>query len=157
MDRINTICVVAALFGVTLSLAGLTMAVNRKTEPQILLVAPPVETINEWDVLRLAIIKTESNFDSTAVGSHNDIGLMQITPIYVDEVNRLLGEKRFTHSDAFDTDKALEMFELMQMFKNPEHDIDKAISLHNKSKAYAMRVKSNMEYVRTYEQIKNKL
>lgn len=146
-----------------IALAGLiSLGATSKDKPEIvvretIVEVPAVNTISEWDILKLAIIKTESEFDSTAVGSHNDVGLMQITPIYVQEVNRLLGEDRFTHEDAFDTMKALEMFEVMQFFRNPDHDIDLAISLHNKSKAYARRVKSNMEYIRTYEQIKGRI
>lgn len=112
------------------------------------------EEMDEWTTLKLAIIKTESEYDSTAVGRSRDIGLFQITPVYVAEVNRLLGQERFIHEDAFDTIKANEMFEILQAFRNPEHDIDKAIRLHNGGSAYARKVKDNMSYIRTYESVK---
>lgn len=111
------------------------------------------KNLTEWQLLELAIIKTESNFDSLAIGKTDDLGLFQITPIYVEEVNRILGEERFSHEDAFTPTKALEMFNIYQDYKNPTHDIDKAISLHNpKGKGvYAKKVKKNLALIKEYE------
>ena len=57
-------------------------------------------TLSEWEITQLALILTESQMDSLAVGKANDLGILQITPIFVDEVNRLVGKEQFTHQDA---------------------------------------------------------
>lgn len=111
------------------------------------------QPLNEWELMQLAIIQTESSFDSLAVGKRGDWGIIQITPIYVKEVNRILGEERFIHEDAFNPQKSLEMFSIMQSYYNPLNDIDLAIANHNPraTLAYSNRVKSNMEQIRVYE------
>ena len=58
-------------------------------------------TLSPWEELQMAIIYTESRFDPTAVGTCQDFGLYQMTPIYVQEVNRVAGTD-YAHTDAFD-------------------------------------------------------
>lgn len=111
--------------------------------------------LTEWEVMELAMAYTESKFNPSAVGKDKDYGILQITPIYVDEVNRLGGD--YSHADAFDIDKSLEMFEILQAHHNPERDIKKGISLHNKSKYYAMEVENNIALVRRMETARAKI
>ena len=110
-------------------------------------------TISEWETTQLALILTESQMDSLAVGKDNDLGILQITPIFVDEVNRLVGKDLFTHQDALSPEKSLQMLAIYQEHKNPSHDTDKAIQLHNPKGgyAYARKVKKNIARVKTYE------
>ena len=110
-------------------------------------------TISEWETTQLALILTESQMDSLAVGKDNDLGILQITPIFVDEVNRLVGKDIFTHQDALSPEKSLQMLAIYQEHKNPSHDTDKAIQLHNPKGgyAYARKVKKNIARVKTYE------
>lgn len=109
--------------------------------------------LSEWEKLQMAIIKTESEFDSLAVGKTKDLGIFQITPIYVEEVNRILGEKVYDHADALNPEKAVEMFSIYQNHKNPTLDIDKAIQKHNPNGGYgyAVEVKRNLAFINTYE------
>ena len=109
--------------------------------------------ISEWETTQLALILTESQMDSLAVGKDNDLGILQITPIFVDEVNRLVGKDIFTHQDALSPEKSLQMLAIYQEHKNPSHDTDKAIQLHNPKGgyAYARKVKKNIARVKTYE------
>ena len=109
--------------------------------------------LSEWETTQLALILTESQMDSLAVGKDNDLGILQITPIFVDEVNRLVGENLFTHQDALSPEKSLQMLAIYQEHKNPSHDTDKAIQLHNPKGgyAYARKVKKNIARVKTYE------
>lgn len=86
---------------------------------------------NQWDLFVLALIEVESENDPFAVGSYNDVGILQITPIYVKDVNRILGEDRYSLDHRTDIAKSLEMFEIMQVHYNPERDIERAIKLHN--------------------------
>ena len=114
-------------------------------------------TLSEWETTQLALILTESQMDSLAVGKANDLGILQITPIFVDEVNRLVGKDLFTHQDALSPEKSLQMLAIYQEHKNPTHDTDKAIQLHNPKGgyAYARKVKKNIARVKTYEHYRN--
>lgn len=113
----------------------------------------PDQHLSEWETTQLALILTESQMDSLAVGKANDLGILQITPIFVDEVNRLVGKDQFTHQDALSPEKSLQMLAIYQEHKNPSHDTDKAIQLHNPKGgyAYARKVKKNIARVKTYE------
>lgn len=122
--------------------------------------SPKVESmhqLSEWETTQLALILTESQMDSLAVGKDNDLGILQITPIFVDEVNRLVGKDQFTHQDALSPEKSLQMLAIYQEHKNPSHDTDKAIQLHNPKGgyAYARKVKKNIARVKTYEHYRN--
>ena len=108
------------------------------------------EQLSDWQVLLLAVAMTESEFYPTARASNDDWGILQITPVYVAEVNRVTGAN-YAHEDAWLSERSLEMFTALQDHHNPEHDIDKAIRLHNSNPWYAKRVKQNMEFVRRYE------
>ena len=113
--------------------------------------------LSEWETTQLALILTESQMDSLAVGKANDLGILQITPIFVDEVNRLVGKDQFSHQDALSPEKSLQMLAIYQEHKNPSHDTDKAIQLHNPKGgyAYARKVKKNISRVKTYEYYRN--
>ena len=113
--------------------------------------------LSKWETTQLALILTESQMDSPAVGKDNDLGILQITPIFVDEVNRLVGKDIFTHQDALSPEKSLQMLAIYQEHKNPSHDTDKAIQLHNPKGgyAYARKVKKNIARVKTYEYYRN--
>ena len=115
--------------------------------------AESMPDLSEWETTQLALILTESQMDSLAVGKDNDLGILQITPIFVDEVNRLVGKDIFTHQDALSPEKSLQMLAIYQEHKNPSHDTDKAIQLHNPKGgyAYARKVKKNIARVKTYE------
>lgn len=43
----------------------------------------------EWDLFLKALILVESEGNPNVVGKSNDVGILQITPIYVKEVNRI--------------------------------------------------------------------
>ena len=113
----------------------------------------PADTLSDWQMLQLAIALTESRCNPKAVGKTKDSGLLQITPIFVAEANRLAGTN-YTHEDAFDTTKSLEMFDIIQSHYNKERDIDKAIHLHNpggNAVGYAHKVQANITLVRRLE------
>lgn len=109
-----------------------------------------IKPLTEWDRFVKTLIFVESGGDSTAVGKSNDCGILQITPIYVAEVNRIQSLIRYSLEDRFSVKKSLEMFEIIQSYYNPNKDIDKAISLHNPraGKEYFNKIKTNL---RTHE------
>ena len=83
-----------------------------------------------WERFLKALILVESNGNPKAIGKTNDVGILQITPIYVKEANRLSG-KNFTLDDRYSVEKSLEMFSIIQNHYKPDKDIYMAIKLHN--------------------------
>ena len=105
---------------------------------------------SEWDIFIQALIQVESEGKSNAVGKTNDVGILQITPIYVKDVNRILGEERYTLAERTDIEKSLEMFEILQNHYNPSKSIDKAIKLHNPraGQSYRIKIMNKMELIK---------
>lgn len=104
----------------------------------------------EWDIFLEALIMKESNGDPQAIGKTQDVGILQITPIYVKEANRLSG-KGFTLEDRTSVEKSMEMFNIIQDYWNPDKNIDKAIKLHNPGAGpeYAEAIYKNMEIIKS--------
>lgn len=105
----------------------------------------------EWDIFIKALIQVESEGKADAVGKTNDVGILQITPIYVKDVNRIVGEERYTLSCRTDTEKSLEMFEIIQNHYNPKKDIEKAIKLHNPraGQSYRTKIMNQIEIIKS--------
>jgi len=75
---------------------------------------PIVEPIT-IDTLLNAVMAVESNFDTMAYNSkENAAGVLQIRPIMVREVNRLLGEDKYTLKDRWSKAKSIEMFNVIR-------------------------------------------
>lgn len=105
---------------------------------------------DDWSILIEALIQVESEGDRFAVGKANDVGVLQITPIYLKEVNRILQEDVYTLSERTDIDKSIEMFEIYQSRYNPGKSIEKAITLHNPraGKSYLNKVLSEFNKIK---------
>ena len=145
----------ATNFYIALQMQSLKKETSNLTKNKIEISAP--DNLSDWNTLQLAIAMTESEFNPKAVGKTNDYGIYQITPIYVKEVNRLLGKQAYTHNQAFDIEKSVEMFNVMQSFKNPNQDIETAIYFHNKAPWYKKKVMRNYETVKRYEALRSVL
>ena len=87
--------------------------------------------IVDWHLFTTAVMKVESGHKHDIIGRDNDVGVLQITPIYVREVNRILGQQKYSLEDRFDKYKSIEMFEVMNNRYNPEKSFYKAMRLHN--------------------------
>ena len=85
----------------------------------------------DWELFTQALIWVESRGDSKAVGSKNDVGVLQITPILVEDCNRLLKNEGFTLEDRLDSLKSVEMFNIIQDHYNPQHDYHLALKIWN--------------------------
>ena len=96
----------------------------------------------DWNPVMDAIIQVESEGNPKAV-SGNSVGVMQITPILVEECNNILkkqkSKKRFTLADRYSVAKSKEMFLLIQAHYNPTNDVEKAIRLWNGGNKYSVR------------------
>jgi hypothetical protein len=115
------------------------------------------DTLSEWNIFTLALMKVESEYDNNAVSSVGAKGYFQMTPIYVKEVNRV-HKTHFTFDQVKDFEKAYEIFDLMQKAHNPDYNMDKALELHNGKHAwYNRRVYKEMKNIRQYEEMRNKI
>ena len=138
----NVIDEMKKLFLVSLFIFSLGCNLNNPiTEFDIEEIPEEVEEVTEWDVFVEALIQVESEGNPFAVGKTNDLGILQITPIYVKDVNRILGEEKFTLENRIDIIKSLEMFEIYQSYYNPDKDIHRAIKLHNPRAGSEYKVK----------------
>ena len=98
----------------------------------------------DWNPVIDAIIEVESEGNANAVDkSGKSCGIMQITPILVDECNRILemrsSAKRYTKKDRFSVKKSKEMFLLFQSFYNPKNNVELAIRSWNGGMNYTKR------------------
>lgn len=85
----------------------------------------------DWENFTRALIWVESKGDSKAVGSKDDIGVLQFTPILIEDVNRILGREVYTLEDRLDSLKSVEMFNIIQDHYNPQHDYHWALKIWN--------------------------
>ena len=85
----------------------------------------------DWEDFTRALIWVESKGDCKAVGSKDDIGVLQIRPIIVEDCNRILKNEGFTLEDRLDSLKSVEMFNIIQDHYNPQHDYHWALKIWN--------------------------
>jgi hypothetical protein len=113
------------------------------------------DSLSEWDMFTLALMKVESEYKPTAVSSVGAKGYFQIMPIYVAEVNRV-HKTNFVYEDVVASfEQSYEVFTLMQEAHNKEYDMDKALILHNGDhKWYRKRVYNEMANIERYEEMR---
>lgn len=111
--------------------------------------------LTDWQLFQLALIEVESDYNSEAVSSENARGIFQEMPIYIKEVNRIIGTE-WTHMDAHNDTIALDCFTVIQNRYNPTKDIVTAIRLHNPTAGmwYERRVLDKMADIKRREQIR---
>lgn len=89
---------------------------------------------NEWlrDRFIDAIMYRESrrNSDSYNVGE-NAAGILQIRPIMIKDVNRIVGYNKFTLNDRWNINKSIEIFTTYQDHYNPEWDFERGSRIWN--------------------------
>ena len=109
----------------------------------------PIE--NRWNNLIKAISAVESRGNPRAVnGKH--VGILQISPIVVDDCNRInhlkKNDKRYTYEDRYSKEKSIEMFWIIQNFYNKEKNLEKAIRLWNGGSNYKKNLKATDGYLK---------
>jgi hypothetical protein len=110
----------------------------------------------DWGPVMDAIIQVESEGNPNAV-SGKSVGVMQITPILVEDCNNILqkqkSKKRFTLADRYSVEKSKEMFLLIQKYYNPTNSIEKAIRSWNGGVHYSVRA-TNRYFRKVMKQMK---
>lgn len=101
----------------------------RVVAPVITLEPKPIEEINHSEILIDALIEVESLGNDSAIGDRHlvgneAVGALQIRPIMVREVNRILkiqkSEIRYKRKDRFSREKSIEMFMIWKNYHHPE-------------------------------------
>lgn len=97
--------------------------------------------VKKWERVMNAIIAVESEGNPKAQ-SKDCVGVLQIRPILVHDVNEYLklkkSNKHFTLNDRFNVNKSKEMFVLYQERYNPTNNVEKAIRLWNGGCGYSL-------------------
>lgn len=102
-----------------------------KTSKEIVVTEPTEPSWEDgWKDFIPALIQVESSGNPNALGKNNDRGILQITPILVKEVNRISGST-YTHDDAWDPEKSIEMFYIIARKYCPEQDFEKMARIWN--------------------------
>ena len=97
-----------------------------------------------WAPVIDAIEMVESRHNEKAVSSNGKwVGCLQISTILVKEVNRIIGENKFTYNDRYSRQKSHNMFILYQEKYNPERNIEKAVRLWNSGDLKCMQRKAS--------------
>lgn len=147
------------LFGVLiLILMLISMQLLFRTDDIIKKIEQPTPTdltyLTDFELIELAIIWQESKANPNPKYSDGESeGILQITPIYVKEANRILGKSKYTLHDRRNTLKSHEMFLVVQNYHNPEKDVKKAVKLHNKGKRYFEEVMDRYNCLKLYQEI----
>lgn len=113
------------------------------------------DSLSEWDMFTLALMKVESEYKPTAISSVGAKGYFQIMPIYVEEVNRV-HKTNYVYEDVVRSfELSNEVFILMQEAHNKDFSMDTALELHNGNhKWYKRRVYNAMEDIARYEEMR---
>ncbi len=100
----------------------------------------------DWNKVINAIIQVESKGNASAK-SKDCVGILQIRPILVKDVNEYLkmkkSKKRYTLGDRYSAEKSKEMFILYQKRYNPTNNVEKAIRLWNGGIGYSVAKTQN--------------
>lgn len=123
-----------------------------------------VDTLQPIDTLVAALIYVESRGNENAVGDRHlgnpSVGVLQIRPIMVREVNRILkakkSDKRFKLKDRFSKEKSIEMFRIWQSYHLPNSS-DEVIARCWNGGPKGWRRKSTLHYWRKVQREINKL
>jgi hypothetical protein len=134
----------------------LDSAIKILAKEEVKYIETPVRPLTDWQIFTLALIETESENNQYAVGSRNDGGILQITPVYIKEVNRIQSDCVYKLEDRFDIQKSLEMFNILNSFHNSELNIEKAILLHNPKapKSYKAKIIKRINEIKKRELIR---
>src|SRR6056300_1117018 len=118
--------------------------------------------IPEVDNLINALIMVESNGNDSAVGDVHlgepSIGVLQIRPIMVREVNRILGiqksELEYTLEDRWSREKSIEMFHIVNNYHNKNSRYEEIARAWNGGPNWAEKSLTKRYWKRVQQQLK---
>ncbi len=132
------IILITALLALTLTLSFVSrddvVVIEKSEEPiETLIIQPKPIVVTPIEPLIDALIMVESMGNDSAIGDVNlgspSIGVLQIRPVMVREVNRILKIKgtnhRFKLKDRFSREKSIEMFMVWYEFHHKDDDYER--------------------------------
>lgn len=125
----------AIIYNLTKDTAG--TGTNAETSEITATLVKKQHQIDSCYLLAIATAMVESSLDSNKVVKKTDaVGFLQIRPIKVAEINRLLNLKNktknvvyYTLADRYSVVKSIEMFRIEMEHKNPKLNIGKCVKL----------------------------
>ena len=164
MKRYSLIFILALITTLFISICRISVLSNELKATQENLASVEMElkelkckpdSLSNWDIFTLALIKVESEYKPNAVSSVGAKGYFQFMPIYVNEVNRF-HNTNYVYEDVVNSfELSHEVFILMQEAHNKDYNMDKALTLHNgEHKWYKKRVYNAMEDIALYEEMR---
>ena len=167
MKRYSLIFILALIATLFISICRISVLSNELKATQENLASVEMElkelkckpdSLSEWDIFTLALIKVESEYKPNAVSSVGAKGYFQFMPIYINEVNRF-HNTNYVYEDVVNSfELSHEVFILMQEAHNKDYNMDKALTLHNgEHKWYKKRVYNAMEDIELYEEMRQML
>lgn len=164
MKRYSLIFILALITTLFISICRISVLSNELKATQENLASVEMElkelkckpdSLSEWDIFTLALMKVESEYKPNAVSSVGAKGYFQFMPIYVNEVNRF-HNTNYVYEDVVNSfELSHEVFILMQEAHNKDYNMDKALTLHNgEHKWYKKRVYNAMEDIALYEEMR---
>src|SRR5574344_1807837 len=145
---VDDICKAIIIIGILLIIILMIKEKNSKHSQTVTTCNHLEQATDEWQDLINAIAFVESTNNPKARNGQS-VGLLQITPIYVAECNRILGEDKYTLADREDSLKSIEMFKIYTQYHADVQNIEKTIHVHNP--------RGGKEYVnKVLKQFKNK-
>ena len=97
-------------------------------KPKTVTLNKPIQGLFLPSEVLLAIIWVETGNEGKEAYNRNEPqakGILQMWPIAVDDVNRILKCKKYKYQDRMDNKKAIEMFWILQKYYNPEMNLEK--------------------------------
>ena len=153
--RIITLLFIILLYIGYFSAPSCEMDDNTETETLVKdsVIRKTISVEDDWTLFINAIAWVESRHKEDVINEQtNAVGYLQITPIYVDEVNRILklnkSSMHYTLDDRFSKTKSIEMFHIHQQYHNPNYDKLKCLRQHlgAYSESYTKNVFSRYQY-----------
>jgi len=115
----------------------------------------------DWELLLDALQDKESDNIPNAINVIEDaVGILQIRPIYLKDINRIIGYKRYTLKDRYDIIKSREMVRIFFSYYVDDENINEIIAMHCSGPKGKEKLKYNklvMHYVDDVLKIRNKL
>lgn len=111
------------------------------------------EYLKKLDILNtiISIEKPKTKLQALeALKRENAEGILQIRPIAIKEVNRILKENKYTLIDRQDSIKSIEIFFIIQNYWNPEWDPKKACFIWCGGSSYHKLGEKGKEHLNNY-------
>ena len=148
--KTRTLHLLLALSVVTniLLLTSVPTGMPDRTVPQ-----PPASGYEEqdWSTFITALAWVESRWNDNAESPKEAVGYLQLTPILVKDVNRIVGKEAYTLEERTDRKKSIEMFNIIMDNYNPQHDMQYALKIWN---PYA-KVSYHRAVMKKYQELKS--